>query len=158
REVVRLAREQERELRGWLLSGELRTDANTLGEAIEAAAAAVEGEHGVPIEVVRARDCPMDERMEPLVAAAREAMANAARHSDAPTISVFVEVEAERATVFVRDRGQGFDRAQVGADRRGISESIEGRMARGGGRAVVRTAPDEGTEVELELPRVGASA
>jgi signal transduction histidine kinase len=58
--------------------------------------------------------------------------------------------------VFVRDRGTGFDRAAVPDDRRGIEESIEGRMQRAGGTASIVTAPGEGTEVELTLPRRAA--
>ncbi len=55
--------------------------------------------------------------------------------------------------MFVRDRGAGFDRAAVPADRRGLVESIEGRMERAGGTATVVSTPGEGTEVELHLPR-----
>ncbi len=55
--------------------------------------------------------------------------------------------------VFVRDRGSGFDRAAVPGDRRGIAESIEGRLERAGGRATIASTPGEGTEVELRLPR-----
>jgi signal transduction histidine kinase len=157
REVVRLARLQERELRGWLLSG---GDANgsadtaaSLGAALDDAAATVEADHGVPVEVVRVRDCPAD-GLQPLLAAAREAMVNAAKHSGAPAVSVYLEVEPERATIFVRDRGQGFDPDAVAADRSGISGSIVGRLARAGGTAHIQSTPDEGTEVELMLPRV----
>ena len=83
--------------------------------------------------------------------AAREAMANAAKHSGVDEVSVFVEADAERVEVFVRDRGAGFDPDAVPADRRGICESIVGRMERVGGTATHRLAPGEGTEVELEL-------
>ena len=55
--------------------------------------------------------------------------------------------------VFVRDRGAGFDRAAVPDDRKGVAESIEGRMERAGGRAAITTSPGNGTEVELHLPR-----
>jgi signal transduction histidine kinase len=47
----------------------------------------------------------------------------------------------------------GFDRAAVPADRRGVAESIEGRMRRAGGNATVTSSPGAGTEVELRLPR-----
>lgn len=155
REVVRLARLQERELRAWLLSGDTPSAAasatTSLGAALEEVAASVEAEHGVPIEVVRVRDSGID-GTEPLLGAAREAMLNAVRHSGAADVSVYLEVESEQATIFVRDRGRGFDPEAVSADRGGIRHSIEGRMARAGGRAVVRSASDEGTEVELVLP------
>ena len=59
----------------------------------------------------------------------------------------------DEAGVFVRDRGSGFDRNAVPADRKGLLESIEGRMERAGGRATIITSPGSGTEVELHLPR-----
>jgi signal transduction histidine kinase len=153
REVVRLARMQERELRGWLLGGDApaAAPASSLGAALEEVAAAVETEHGVPVEVVRVRDRAL-EGAEPLLAAAREAIVNAARHSGAPGVSVYLEVEPDRATVFVRDRGKGFDPDAVPTDRGGISHSIVGRMARAGGNAAVRSTVGDGTEVELVLP------
>jgi signal transduction histidine kinase/phage shock protein PspC (stress-responsive transcriptional regulator) len=155
REVVRLARMQERELRDWLLRGEAPapTIDASLGAALEELAAAIETEHGVPVEVVRVRDCASD-GMEPLLLAAREAILNAARHSDAGSVAVYLEVESDRVTVFVRDRGRGFEQSEVPDDRGGITNSIVGRMQRAGGTGVVRSEPDDGTEVELVLPRV----
>ena len=156
REVVRLARMQERELRTWLLTGGDVTNGSekngSLGAALEALAVAVETDHGVPVEVVRVRDCPI-EGLQPLLAATREAIVNAARHSGSPSVSVYLEVEPERATIFVRDRGRGFDPEAVAADRSGIAGSIVGRLTRAGGTASVRSQPGEGTEVELVLPR-----
>jgi signal transduction histidine kinase/phage shock protein PspC (stress-responsive transcriptional regulator) len=155
REVVRLARLQERELRAWLLSADTppasATATTSLGAALEEIAASVETEHGVPVEVVRVRDRGVD-GTEPLLAAAREAILNATRHSGATVVSVYLEVESEQATIFVRDRGRGFDPGAVATDRGGISHSIVGRMARAGGRAVVRSEEGEGTEIELVLP------
>ncbi|HYL51104.1 MAG TPA: ATP-binding protein, partial [Acidimicrobiia bacterium] len=155
REVVRLARMQERELRSWLLAGGGPADTNgsaSLGVALEEVAAAVEAERGVPVEVVRVRDCPFD-GMEALVLAAREAIVNAAQHSGANSVSVYLEVEADEATIFVRDRGSGFELGGVPDDRGGIRNSIVGRMTRAGGHAAVRSTPGEGTDVELVLPR-----
>jgi signal transduction histidine kinase/phage shock protein PspC (stress-responsive transcriptional regulator) len=159
REVVRLARLQERELRAWLLGGDApaASASASLGAALEETAAAIEAEHGVPVEVVRVRDCGL-EGSEPLLAAAREAILNAARHSGATAVSVYLEVEPDRATIFVRDRGRGFDPGAVAPDRGGISHSIVGRMQRAGGRAAVRSTVDDGTEIELVLPRLSAEA
>ncbi len=53
--------------------------------------------------------------------------------------------------MFVRDRGSGFDPLAVPADRRGLRESIIGRMERHGGTATVRSNAGSGTEVELAL-------
>jgi signal transduction histidine kinase len=156
REVVRLARLQERELREWLLQGRVPgTEANghaSFGTVLEDAAGAVEAEYGVPIEVVRVRDCPTT-GLEPLLLAAREGMLNAVRHSGAPTVSVYFEAHDDRVVVFVRDRGKGFDPEQVAGDRGGISTSIVGRLTRNGGSAEVHSRPGEGCELELSLPR-----
>ena len=84
--------------------------------------------------------------------AAREAMANAAKHSGVDEVSVFVDATPERVALYVRDRGAGFDPAAVPADRRGIAHSIRGRMERVGGTAQIVSSPGEGTEVELRLP------
>jgi len=150
-EVTRLARGQERELRNWLYAS--RSGEGTLAAALEAAAAEVEQTHQVAVDVVAVGDLALDEPSTALVAAAREAMVNAARHSGAATIDVYAEVEPGLASVFVRDRGKGFDPSDVPDDRHGISGSIEGRMARHGGTAQVRSALGDGTEVRLELPR-----
>jgi signal transduction histidine kinase len=152
RRVAALARRQERELRGWLY-GDGAAVAETLGGALEVAASEIEELHGVRVELARGGDCPLDDGSRALVLAAREAMANAAKFSGAEEIAVYADADDQRATVFVRDRGAGFDRASVPPDRRGLSESIEGRMTRAGGIATIVSAPGEGTEVELVLPR-----
>ncbi|MDX6543939.1 MAG: hypothetical protein QOK32_1542, partial [Gaiellaceae bacterium] len=100
---------------------------------------------------VRTGDAPLDERTQVLVLAAREAMTNAAKHSGVEEISVFVDASPEHVALYVRDRGAGFDPAAVAHDRRGISDSIQGRMERVGGTARIVSSPGEGTDVELEL-------
>ena len=94
----------------------------------------------------------MSADVEPIVLATREAMVNAAKHSGAATIDVYVEHIAGELSVFVRDRGTGFDVEAIPADRHGIRDSITSRMEGAGGTAVVKTAPGEGTEVALTLP------
>jgi signal transduction histidine kinase len=150
KEVVALARNQERELRAWL-NGTLPRTTETLAGAIEQAAAAVELQLSVPIEVVTVGDAPLDERLLGMVEASREAMFNAAKHSKAERISVYMEVEREQVYVFVRDEGCGFDLAAVAPDRRGIAESIQGRMDRLGGTAAIVSEPGSGTEVQLTM-------
>lgn len=156
-EVARLARVQERELREWLLHGERATTRHDVFTgAIDAVAAELECANATAIQVVHVRDCPMDALLQPLVDAAREAMSNAQRHAGVDSISVYTEVDPNEIRVFVRDRGRGFDPAAVAADRGGIRESIEGRMRRHGGAAVIRSELGEGTEIELSMRR-GAS-
>jgi signal transduction histidine kinase len=153
--VSALARRQERELRRWLY-GTGVAEASTIGDALTDAAADIEELHGVTVEVASAGDAPLDDASGQLVLAAREAMANAAKFSGTTEIAVYLQVDAREIAVFVRDRGVGFDRASVAPGRRGIVESIEGRLARAGGRAAIVTAPGEGVEVELTLPRADA--
>ncbi len=152
-----LARVQERSLRDWL-HGRGRapgTDADRLSEAVDRAAAEVERVHGIRVELVLVGDARLDEGLRALVDAVREAMVNAAKHSGAPGVSVYVEVEPGEVSAYVRDQGVGFDPRAVAADRRGIVESIEGRMRRNGGAAVVVSRPGRGTEVRLRMPRIG---
>ena len=157
REVAALARRQERELRTWL-SGAPAHGAGErwLAAELESAAQEVEEAHGVPIDVVAVGDAELDADGEALVAAAREAMLNAAKFAgaDAP-VAVYAEATGGRLQVFVRDRGPGFDPSAVPADRRGVRESILGRMERHGGRAAIHASPGGGTEVELVLDRSG---
>ncbi len=148
----RLARRQERELRAWLYPDREAAAEGTLANAVESTAAQIEELHGVRVEVVRTGDAPLDERAQALVLAAREAMANAARHSGVEEVSVFLDAGAAGISLYVRDRGTGFEAEAVAGDRRGLSESIRGRMERVGGSARIVSAPGEGTEVELELP------
>ncbi len=153
RTVVTMARRQERELRGWLWeTGRRPPGGDTLAAEIIRVAEEIEGSHGVSIEVVTVGDCPLGDPLQAMVAAAREAMVNAATWSGVSTISVFTEVKEAEATVFVRDWGSGFDPAAVAADRHGVRESIAGRMTRHGGTAVVRSTLGEGTEVQLRMP------
>ncbi|HEX3782361.1 MAG TPA: PspC domain-containing protein [Pseudonocardiaceae bacterium] len=172
REVLRLARGQERQLRTWLYSpdgyGRVRAEAAedgsglptppTLSAAIAAASGEVEDTFAIVVAPVFVGDCPMDEKLAALAQAAREAMVNAAKHSGQAEVSVYVEVEPTEVTVFVRDRGVGFDPAAVSPDRHGVADSIHGRMGRYGGTVKLRTAPGEGTEVQLTMPRTTTPA
>ena len=154
--VRALARRQERELRRWLY-GSGYGDAETLADALAEAVAGIEEAHLVRIELATAGDAPLDERLGELVLATRESLVNAAKHARAEEIAVYAEVEPESVSVFVRDRGAGFDRAAVAPDRRGIVDSIEARMHRVGGTATISSSPGSGTEVELILPTGGVS-
>lgn len=162
REVTRLARGQERELRTWLYgpSGYASGGGGvpghqapqTLSAALAAAAGEVEDTYAVAVSPVVVGDGPMNPGLAALVAAAREAMVNAAKHSGEATISVYLEVENGTATAFVRDRGAGFDPDAVPEDRRGVADSIKARMRRHGGSAMIRSTLGQGTEVVLTMP------
>jgi signal transduction histidine kinase len=155
REVAALARRQERELREWLY-GSPADSVATLGGALTRDLSGVEDDQQVPVELVLVGDAPLDEPARALVAAVREAATNAARHSGATRVDVYVEVETDCLSGYVRDRGKGFDPNVVPADRRGLVDSVIGRMRRVGGNATVRSEPGEGTEVSLRVPREGS--
>ena len=168
REVHRLARGQERELRAWLYGpggyGRPDHDADRsadeqLSAALGSAAAEVEDTYAVTVNPVVVGDATMDPDLRALVLAAREAMVNAAKHAGVEEISVYAEVEREgdgsgagEVNAFVRDRGTGFDPDAVDPDRHGIADSVRNRMERHGGTVRLRTAPGEGTEIRLTMP------
>jgi signal transduction histidine kinase len=149
--VTRLARGQERSLRNWLYRSSA-SPTEKLAAALEEAAAEVEDTYAVAVETVVVGDRDVDPRTGALVAAAREALVNAARHAKVDTVSLYAEVEPEQTAAFVRDRGVGFDTGRIVDDRHGVRGSIIGRMRRHGGRAEIRSEPGEGTEVRLIMP------
>jgi signal transduction histidine kinase len=151
-QVARLSRRQERELREWLSDDQPTRPDERLADALRAAAAEIEDAHGAPIEAIVVGDAPLDERREALVAAAREALTNAAKFaSDGGPVRLYAEIEKGNARVYIDDRGPGFDPDAIPTDRHGVRESIIGRMKRYGGRAEIRSEPGDGTEVELTL-------
>jgi signal transduction histidine kinase len=156
-QVIQLARAQERELRSWLFDGLPPGSADgqglTLAGGVRLIQQEVEAQHGIAVEAVTVGDCELDDDLNALLAAAREATVNAAKWSGAPAVALFAEVEPAEVVLFVRDRGRGFDPAAVPGDRKGLAESIRARVARHGGSVTVRSAPGEGTEVSLTMPR-----
>ena len=159
--VRRLARRQERDLRDWLYGPDraegdgadpTTAASKTLGAELRRVCADIEDDTGVSIEVVVVGTADVDERLRTVVAAAREAVLNAAKSAGAPEIALYAEVEPAQVGVWVRDRGVGFDPESIGPDRHGIRDSIHARMAAIGGISRVRSAPGHGTEVELILP------
>lgn len=147
-EVVSLARAQERDLRSWLFPRARVAD--SLEAALVAACSEVEETYHVPVDVVVVGAAELDADREALVAATREAVVNAAKHSGSPNVSVYAEAVGSSVTVFIRDRGIGFEPSSVDDDRKGIAESIVGRMQRHGGTARISSG-DGGTEVELTM-------
>ncbi|WP_372493346.1 PspC domain-containing protein [Prauserella halophila] len=182
REVARLARGQERQLRAWLYgpngygapnrsdaatggaagagsaAGESEPAPATLAQAVAAACGEVEDTFAMSVQQVVVGDVELDDGLVALVQAAREAIVNAAKHAGVDEVSVYAEVEPASVTAFVRDRGSGFDPDAVSDDRHGLADSIRGRMERGGGTWRLRTAPGEGTEIQLEMPRKNGAA
>jgi signal transduction histidine kinase len=156
--VATLARAQERELRSWLFEGRAPgsfDELHSVAAVVRRIQSDVEAAQGVRVEAVVVGDCPLTHELEDLLGAGREAVINAAKWSGVDVVSLFVEVEADTVSLFVRDRGRGFDPRGVAPDRRGITQSIKGRVERSGGTALVQSALGAGTEVKLTVPRNG---
>ncbi|WP_280261914.1 ATP-binding protein [Nocardia wallacei] len=161
-EVTRLARGQERELRKWLFEDTVPAQ-SSLAAALRTIAGEVEDQYGVKVPPVTVGDVSMDpgetgfglprEHFTALLGATREALVNAAKHAGVPTIDLFAEVEPHQVSIFVRDRGSGFDPADVPADRQGLAKSIRARIERRGGTVEIQSTPGRGTEVRIILPR-----
>lgn len=126
---------------------------DTTGTSLRAAleATATDAADGVELSVGMVGDTDVDDRQRLLLDATAEAVRNAAQHA-VPPVRVFAEAGAEATTVWVSDRGDGFDPSAIPEDRMGVRESIRGRLERAGGTAELRTGVD-GTEWELRLPR-----
>jgi signal transduction histidine kinase len=155
-QVAMLARRQERDLREWLSNDQPTRPDERLADALRAAAAEIEDSHGAPIEAIVVGDAELDERMGALVGAAREALTNAVKFAaDGGPVRLYAEIDNGLARVFIDDRGPGFDPKKLPKDRRGVRESIIGRMKRHGGRAEIRSETGEGTEVELTMKANG---
>lgn len=145
------ARRQERELRDWLF-GVDATDAPGFEEGIRRAAADVEERYGVTVDAVVVGDRPPSTNVTALVAAATEAMTNAARHGGVSEVDVYGEAAADSLVVYVRDRGVGFDPDAIPPDRQGVRSSIVGRLAALGGESIVKSSPERGTEWRMTVP------
>ncbi len=151
--MVRLARQQERELRTWLHGPAPAGRSETLRAAVDEMTTEIERSHDLRVEAIVVGDQPLDDAARTLVAALREAVVNAARHAAVDRVDVFVEVQGHCVAGCVRDDGKGFDPAGVPDDRHGISHSIVDRVRRVGGTAAIVSHPGTGTEVELSVPR-----
>ena len=153
--VGRLARVQERQLRSWLYN-DSDGGAMSLTAGIKQAAAQIEDLYGVTVETVVVGETGAGrggENASILLAATKEALANAARHG-APPVTLYAELSDSGADVSVRDHGEGFDLASIPADRHGVRDSIIGRIHGCGGEVTFKRR-DPGTEVQIRVPLGG---
>ncbi|MDE3133667.1 MAG: hypothetical protein KGL15_06355, partial [Acidobacteriota bacterium] len=154
--VAKLARRQEHALRAWM-AGETDLSSATVAGAVRDMLAEVEDEQGIRVEMTAIGDARLDSRSEELVAAAREALRNVARHAPGAPVNLFLNINGHGVELFVRDSGPGFDFGAVPAERRGLRDAVIGRMSLAGGSATVETSPGDGTEIALRLPLTGRS-
>ena len=152
REVLRLARGQERELRHWLYGPSGYGRRGRAGPGVEGGPDRRRSRRRPPrsrtptridVRPVVVGDRPLDDDLRALVLAAREAMVNAAKHAGVDEISVYVRGRGpdDAVHVFVRDRGVGFDPDAVPDDRHGLADSVRGRITRHGGSSGCAAAP-----------------
>lgn len=154
-EVSRLARGQERELREWLFrgaDGAAPPQFAAVESALRTHASALENDYAVRFELVVVGAASTTEVPEAIVAAAREAMLNAARHAGGD-VTVFLEIAQNRVSIDITDRGPGVNLEALPEGRMGVRESILGRMQRAGGSAKIVQGPGGGTSVRLGIPR-----
>jgi signal transduction histidine kinase len=120
-----------------------------LGPKLEQAAAST-GDLAVRLELAPVSlPSPVAEQ---LAACAGEALRNIARHAGTSQAELAVTGDAGWAIVKITDHGRGFDPAAIPASRRGIRESITGRMLAAGGQATITSQPGAGTTVTLSWP------
>ncbi len=153
RRMRALARRQERELRNWLDPDRVSRSGDGIRGRLDSLASDVEQLYGIEVRVVVVGDGVVDPGVEAALGATREAVVNSAKHSGADIVDVYAEVGETSLEVFIRDRGRGFDPGDVAPDRRGIRDSIEGRILGVGGEVTVRSVKGEGTEIEISVVR-----
>lgn len=87
-----------------------------------------------------------------LVSCVGEALRNVRQHAGTGRAEVSVAGGAGWAVVKITDRGRGFNPDAIPESRRGIRESITGRMLAAGGRAAIASRPGAGTTVTVSWP------
>ncbi|WP_306205319.1 MacS family sensor histidine kinase [Actinoplanes sp. RD1] len=160
-ELARLAGEQEAALRT-LVTGRsaepvdehAEVDLMTLLEPYASASVSV----AAPADAVRLPSAAATE----IAAAVAAALDNVTRHCEPGTkVWVLVEDEPDAVTVSVRDDGCGMAPERLAEaesqGRLGMAQSIRGRIRDLGGAVTITSAPDQGTEVELTVPRASVS-
>ena len=145
-----LARQQERQLRRTI--SEYRSPyENSARAALLGLCDDVEDLHRVEVDAVVRGDAMLDDVSQAMLAATREAITNAAKHSGADVIDVYAEFAPGTLRIFVRDKGRGFDPQAAGVGR-GLDHGVRQRLVAIGGAAEIRTEPAQGTDVELIWP------
>ncbi|MEN8234579.1 MAG: ATP-binding protein [Actinomycetota bacterium] len=142
-----LVRSEERAI-DRMISRYRRPEDGGFEEALLTVRDEVEDLHGTEIRIVIRDDTPMTPAVEAAIAATREALSNASRHSGSPIINLYAEAHDGHVHIFVRDRGAGFDPTEV-IEGRGLRHSLRERMATAGGSVAITSSVGEGTEVEI---------
>jgi signal transduction histidine kinase len=146
-QVRYLSRRQERDLRRTISEYRSSHDPSARA-AVEAVCDGVEDIYRIEVDAVVRGDALLDAEHQAIVEAAHEALINAAKHAEVDRVDLYAEIAGDRMTVFVRDRGLGFDPDAAG-HHGGLGHSIHNRVAAIGGSTAVAASPDGGTEVQI---------
>ncbi|OMC43793.1 DUF5931 domain-containing protein [Mycobacterium sp. IS-1264] len=158
-ELANLASEQERALRRWVTSAGFDQDGDTTTVDLRTLLRRRESD-GVSLSLP-GTSVPLPHAVATeLDAAVGNALDNVRAHAGAGAHAfLLLEDLGDSVTVSVRDDGVGIAAGRLDEAARqgrlGVSKSIVGRLTSLGGRAQLNTAPGEGTEWELCVPRRG---
>ncbi len=86
-----------------------------------------------------------------LFLALKEALNNAAKHSEATELTMGIELNGSDLKLVVADNGCGFDATQASRDRNGLT-NMKLRMAEIGGECRLASRPGEGCQVTFQVP------
>jgi len=149
--VRKLARRQTRELRN-LVDAYALTTPRSFKTALVDVASDIEDLFDINVSSVIRVDVEMDPALEALVEAAREAMTNSAKYSEAGAIDLYAAIEDGAVAIYVRDEGRGFD-VEHARQGHGLENSVRGRVVAVGGNVTIDSTEGHGTEVRLSAPR-----
>jgi signal transduction histidine kinase len=153
-DIVRLAHDQERELREFLYGTRHAVGGGgDLGTRLRAAAARYEDRYGGTARVVLAPDTPPlpAHTVDALAGAVGEALANAGKHGGATTVTIYAEPVDSDLFCSVKDDGSGFDPATT-EEGTGLRRSVRARITEVGGRVEIDGRAGRGTEVRCWVP------
>lgn len=141
-----LARRQERELRRNIEEWRSEYD-KSFRATLLAVRDDIEDIHRVEVEAVIRDDAPLTHELEAAIETAREALANAVKHSGAERISIFSEIQDGEVRIHVRDNGSGLD----GSDLARAATRLNQRVESVGGLVAVDSGNGSGTEVKITV-------
>ena len=150
--AVRTAKENLAESRALLAAlAPAALSEGSLPDAVRRQAARFAEETGTPASVrITGEERPLPTKVEVvLLRTAQEALTNVRRHAGAQEAAVLIAYAPSAVRLVVRDDGRGFDPAQ--ADGFGLN-GMRARADQVNGLLTVRSDPDTGTTIELEVP------
>lgn len=153
--ALQLNRDTQQELK--LIIDELRPAAlqgKGLAQALEEYATRWQGHTGIraTLLVNGSRALPLDVE-QTLYRVVQEALSNVARHSDADTVELALDLTADRARLIVADNGCGFEPSAVAPGSLGLN-GMRQRLAEIGGTLTVETRLSAGTRVIAQVESV----